>query len=681
MDFTANHINWLKVGEMIRLLQAQLAPYVDEIVTSFHEHLCQYFENISTCKSKFCTNRSNGKLCLSCQTWWKNKLKKFHKKKDCPNWLSKNCHLEMFFVSRWEIAKFFMTNLGSNAVNVTDAQSTDLSSLLNFIEWTNDDVYSIAGKQRVMIDSVLNVRSIVRNSWAHASVQELIEEEKDRYFVIGRDFLIELKIVFPRDHIGMAIEKVDHLQANGIPNLIKSEIEILHQQRDILQEIKESLDPHSNELKRCVDAMKSCQKRLEETPDMGKELNTQFEALSYKIESLLSVVRDNSKDSSTALSEIKNCATKDREQKQRLVNCLPERNPNFIPRGGEMEKVFSFLNDECVVLCIHGGPGFGKSTLAVEVAYRLSSVNDAFVVFSDTKHLTNVNAVIFQLCCDLDLNLNQEDDLKKQFLTQVLRNDGRKVFLIIDDVDGILENEQSKWNDFIKELRKNTIKKCHFITTSRMKYAIPDIKTGEVAINQMDKNLSLNLLKKLCPAHDVVFLRKLASCCGYNPLAMCIAALRVDDFPNHNELLKYLTENSNDTLQDSMRNLSFNKSIQLSYDRLNEEEQRLFTRLSVFEGTFSIDAANSIFEKENLETINILKKIHMKNLISKSCERQYSLHTLIRHFLNKKGDQSERQKACKLMVEYNERLHLEIVRNLKKKTRALSADTDVCLQN
>ena len=116
-----------------------------------------------------------------------------------------------------------------------------------------------------------------------------------------------------------------------------------------------------------------------------------------------------------------------------------------------------------------------------------------------------------------------------------------------------------------------------------------------------------------------------------------------------------------------------NKAINMSYEKCSNEEQEIFVRLSVFEGSFDKDAAKAVIEKDNLETTDILQNLVSQSLIKDSTEHRYSIHFLIKHFLKDKqkdgGGKAERAlaeaiRAEMLMVEY----YLELGHQLTTKS-------------
>ena len=166
-------------------------------------------------------------LCTSCNGWFQE-LKK-HKSGKNHSW-HKNCNSEKWsdHEGHWEIAKFFMPPLGS----------TDLSSLLNVLEWLKDPVF--LGKPRVKVDLVGKLRSEVRNTWAHASQHELTDDKKNEGFSIAIDFLEDLEKVSNTENTKY-LEYLKHLKVNNVTNVAECELQSLLLQRQLLNEIKEEI--------------------------------------------------------------------------------------------------------------------------------------------------------------------------------------------------------------------------------------------------------------------------------------------------------------------------------------------------------------------------------------------------------------------------------------------------------
>ena len=76
------------------------------------------------------------------------------------------------------------------------------------------------------------------------------------------------------------------------------------------------------------------------------------------------------------------------------------------------------------------------------------------------------------------------------------------------------------------------------------------------------------------------------------------------------------------------------QAINMSYEKCSDEEKEILVRLAVFEGIFSEKAARAVIEKENLDTKRILNNLFSRSLIKQPTKYRYSIHLLIKHFLN-----------------------------------------------
>ena len=358
------------------------------------------------------------------------------------------------------------------------------------------------------------------------------------------------------------------------------------------------------------------------------------------------------------------------------TSCLPDKLPMFTGREDEIQNVIAFLMEkEEAVVSLHGGPGFGKTAIAIQVSHKLSKDHKIPVFFSELTTATNEDEMIRQLC--LDVAVNHEDD-PKQSLILSLKNIKRKVIFVMDDIDNLLEeNCRSDFDNFVRLLRKNS--NCQIITTSRSSYLISELSNGSVEVGEMDDEACIELLRKQrrkeedeeCCHQDEKFLRRLAELCGNIPLAMCIAGSLVDDFEDSNELLQDLKTQPMKTLKCPESHQYVNRAIKMSYEKCSKREQETFVRLSVFEGSFSEDAARTVIEMDKSDTRHVLKELLRRSLIKGTTKHRYSIHLLIKHFLKDKQRRGDEERALAaamraevLMIKY----YLELGHQLTMKS-------------
>ena len=672
INISKEHGNWLTVGELIRSIQKPISVDADEIVRAFHEKLCKDLLPVGKCRSPEDCNKKTklSDLCKSCKCWFKE-LKDSHEKGNNPSW-HKNCKSAEWSEDHWELAKFFMPVLGSNLSTVKDAQSTDLSSLLNVLEWTKDGAF--LGKTRVNVDLVRKLRSQVRNTWAHAQQQELTDDETAEGFSIATDLLEDLEKVWSNAKGGKCLEHLKKLKTNGVTNVVESELQILLLQRHLLNDIKDeikemkverssdkrTIEKHEEKLNNLERALNECSQRLSDFKSFKENINKQFDNFAEELKSFRAIPQD-IHEIRNSIEQIRDDLAKMNErqkEEQELTSCLPDKLPTFTARKAEIQRVITFLlNEEKAVVSLHGGPGFGKSAIAIEASHKLNEDHNVRVIFCQLTTVTTVDEMVLQLC--FDVGIYHEDDPKSSLIVW-LKNVKSKVIFVMDDIDNLLEDKTCFYY-FVRLLRKNSKQRCQIVTTSRTSCEIRELLTAEVEIEEMDDEACMELLRKQCPEQEDEFLRRLAELCGKIPLAMCIAGSQVDDFEDSDELLQHLQEQPMKTLECPESDQFVYRAINMSYEKCSDEEKETLVRLAVFEGSFSEDAAKAVIEKGNFDSIRILKKLVGRSLIKQPTKHRYSIHLLIKHFLNdqQKGENEIADKtrtaamgAEVLMVEY-----------------------------
>ena len=566
-----------------------------------------------------------------------------------------------------------MPPLGSNLDTVKDAESTDLSSLLNVLEWLNNTGFF--GKPRVNVDLVRKLRSEVRNTWAHAPQQELTDDEKNEGFSIAIDFLDDLQNAFSNTENTTCLEYLKHLKISKVTNVAECELQSLLLQRQLLDDIKEeitaikdeqlvdksAIEENQQKLMKLERALSECSQRMADFKSFKENINNHFSNLEEKLQSFLGIpqdiheIRESIEQICSHLEKTKQRPIEEREP----TSCLPDKVALFTARQDEIQKVITLLTeDKAVVVSLHGGPGFGKTAIAIEVSQKLRDDHNIPVVFSQLTTSTNVDEMVLEMC--RDIGINHENDPKSSLMLW-LRNRKRKVIFVMDDIDNLLENNKTSFYAFVHLMRKNSNGNCQIVATCRGSCKIPDLLTDEVEVDEMDDEACMELLRKKCPGQDDDFLQTLAELCGKIPLAMCIAGSRVDKFKDSDAFLKHLEEQPMKFLKSPKSDQYVYRAINMSYEKCTDKEKDSFARLAVFDGNFSEEAARAVIGKQDLDANDILEKLVCHSLIKQPSKQRYSIHLLIQHFLKEQENgedetaqraREEMMRAQRLMVEY-----------------------------
>ncbi|CAB4002996.1 E3 ubiquitin- ligase DZIP3 [Paramuricea clavata] len=622
MNPSKDRNNWKTVGEVINLIRKPIALYTGQIVKKWHAKLCCRLQgecaNPVVCKKE----TDYKKLCHSCNQWYQE-LAKWHKKanKRQIKW-RENCDTSKWPVDPWEVAKFFMPILGHNKGTIKDAESTDLSYLLNVLEWMNDVIFS--PDKRVDLDLVRKLRSEVRNPWAHSATQELTDADLNNAFDTANKILADLDIVFSCDEVKKCIKDIKSVQTGGITNVVKAELDTQNLLRYDVVATRLTVNQLSEEIN-----------QLKENQISDRQI---FEK---KLENL-----------DKCISQLQISYVQKTERRAQIKNCIPDKPCTFIGRDAEVKEIISSLmEDGCGIVSIVGGPGFGKSTVAIEVSHRLSDNRDIVVIFSYMSNVSTVSDVFQRLC--QDVGVNPGEDCKSSF-TLWLRNNER-VILVMDNIEQLLEEVRSEFTELVLTLRKNSQQQLQILATTRTAFSIPNQPTKSIQIGELDEKSSVELLRKCCPNTDVedIYLCDLAKLCGFIPLALCITGSRIPRLDDPAELIQWLEEKPMKALQSTDKTQCVRKAIEFSFQMLTSEDKKAFARLSVFNGNFQKKSAQEAIERDGFETQDFLEQLVDRSLIQSSSDERFVIHSLIRRFLTD-HDQLQDEKAIgeELMVRH-----------------------------
>ena len=167
--------NWHAAGDALMFLSDGLRKYAENKMKGLHAVVTTSVGGptvVCSCTSLPGTKLNpHGTACV-----WAHELKKFHvfkKKADIPWHQSDSSKWHDPLVGYWEIAKLFMSDLGSDPAKVSDPDSTDVGPLLNLFRFCK--YFKV---QKALFKAVTDRR----NQWAHAPKHRLTDAQKNTVF-------------------------------------------------------------------------------------------------------------------------------------------------------------------------------------------------------------------------------------------------------------------------------------------------------------------------------------------------------------------------------------------------------------------------------------------------------------------------------------------------------------------
>ncbi|MBV8164767.1 MAG: tetratricopeptide repeat protein [Candidatus Eremiobacteraeota bacterium] len=356
-----------------------------------------------------------------------------------------------------------------------------------------------------------------------------------------------------------------------------------------------------------------------------------------------------------------------------LPNNLPIQPTSFEGRGHDLEEVKKLLGERRV-LTLTGSGGIGKTRLAVQVGAELLDQFPDGVWFADISPITDpelVSSVVASALSIEQVQGKRVDELIPQRLKR------KKLLLIIDNCEHLLGAVAV----LVDAIQRNA-PDVRILGTSRQalgiageatyrlpSLAVPEagsmpagkaIQFGAIAVFVDRAQLADNLFALTDDNAPIV-----AEICRHLdgiPLAIELAAARVKvlSIPNLaqrlNERFKILTGGSRTALP---RQKTLTALIDWSYDLLTTQEQLLFNRLSVFAGSFTLDAATKVCAREGLdeiEVLDLLSSLTDKSLVVADTtgeqERYHLLESTRAYASEKLNAAGERERLARAHAEY-----------------------------
>ena len=304
---------------------------------------------------------------------------------------------------------------------------------------------------------------------------------------------------------------------------------------------------------------------------------------------------------------------------------LPVQTTRLVGREHELSQVMRLFRKQQLRLVTFTGPGgTGKTRLSLQVASDLLQDFPDGVFLVELATLSRVGQVADLITRILGLKETTGRQLLEN-LKQYLRE--KQMLLVLDNFEHLLEA-----SSLVSELLA-AAPRLRILVTSRtplkiygeQNYPVPPLRLPDLTKRVSLKDLThypavdflLQRIRQFVPAfrlneQNAIIIAQICVKLDGLPLAIELVAKRFQLFRPEailSGLEKRLQLLSADQTKLSIRQQTLRGAIEWSYDLLGEDEKTLFTRLSIFSGSFTTQAVEAVCQSEISEDLDILEGI------------------------------------------------------------------------
>lgn len=357
---------------------------------------------------------------------------------------------------------------------------------------------------------------------------------------------------------------------------------------------------------------------------------------------------------------------------------MPLQSTAFVGREREIEEIVALVKDPGVRLITILGPGgMGKTRLSLRVAEEVASTFQHGACFVPLAPLSSPEYIVTQITEALRQPFHERTSPRQQVIDYL---HDKAMLLIMDNFEHVLEGAE-----LLSEILAQA-PRVQILATSRSRLGLQ----GETlySITGMDlpedgrETLSPRLAQEWPPVRlfiqsarrdqpnfelngeNLPWIVRICELVQGMPLAIELAAgwaemLSVKDIAH--EIEKSLDFLESDLRDVPERHRSIRAVFDYSWQLLSADERAIFCHLSIFQGGFTRDAAQTV-SGANLKSLQALAN---KSLIRRHPDGRYEVHEVLRQYAEAELSEDERQEAKRRHSNYYAAFLAQIENDLK----------------
>ncbi len=332
-----------------------------------------------------------------------------------------------------------------------------------------------------------------------------------------------------------------------------------------------------------------------------------------------------------------------------LLNNFPKQLTPFVGRSNEIEEINSLLSQiDCRLLSLIGPSGMGKTRLSLEVAHQMIHFEDG-VYFVALQPLTSADTIVSAIASAIKFDSYDEDKNLQEQLLDYLSN--KNILLLMDNFEHVLDGAELVAQiltiaPHIKILvtSREALKLQQEWIHQVVGMSYPD---SRINVNEIDEDSAIQLFveraqqfrRHLDIEAELPHIIRICQLVGGMPLGIELAVAWLKTL-SCAEIATEIEKN-NDLLTAQMRDIaerhqSIRTIFDSTWDMLTSDEQTIFMRLSIFRGTPTRQAIQTVTGAGLLTLSGLVDKA----LLIPTDDGRYQIHALLSQYAYEKLEAS-----------------------------------------